>query len=113
MRSDNDVHLPGLEPGYRLFDLSLSAEAAQHLDIYREARKPRHRSLIVLLGEHRCRHEDRRLLPIEHAFHHGPKRDLRLPVAHVAAQKSVHRLRVFHIPLYILYRPELIVRLLI
>ena len=66
----------------------------------------------MLLGKHRCRHQQRRLLPVENALHHGAQRDLRLAVAHVAAEQAVHRRFALHIRFDLLDGAELIVRFL-
>ena len=65
----------------------------------------------MLLGQHRRRHENRRLAVIHYALHDRPERDLGLAVAHVAAQQAVHGRGGLHIGLYLVYAAELIVGL--
>ena len=63
----------------------------------------------MLLGEHRCRHEYRRLAVIEDALHRRTQRDLRFAVADVAAQQPIHRRFRLHVGLYLAYAAQLIV----
>ncbi len=66
----------------------------------------------MLLRKHGGRHEDRRLLAVEHALHHRAQRDLRFAVAYVAAEQAVHRARRFSMsPLISVDAAQLIVRL--
>ena len=65
----------------------------------------------MLLGQDGGGHQDGRLLPVQHAFHHRPQGHLRLPVAHVAAEQPVHGDRFFHILFDIRDTPELVVGL--
>ena len=95
--ADDEVALAGFKVVERFLYLRRGAEAAEHLDGYREAEKSLHGGLVMLLGEHRCRHEYRRLAVIEDALHRRAQRDLRFAVADVAAQQPVHRRGGLHI----------------
>ena len=111
VRADHEVALARAHIGERLAHLRLRAKAREHPDLDREAVKALHGGLIVLLGEHRRRHEDGRLPPVEHALHHGAQGDLGLAVAHVAAQEAIHRHGLFHVGLDLLDAAQLVVRL--
>ena len=67
----------------------------------------------MLLRQHGGRHQNGRLLAVEHAFHHRAQRDLCFSVAHVAAKQAVHRARALHVALDLRDGAKLIVRLLI
>ena len=67
----------------------------------------------MLLGEHGGRHQDCRLLAVEHALHHGAQRDLSLTVADVAAEQAVHRRTALHVGLDLGDGAELIVGLFV
>ena len=107
--ADDEVALAGFQVVERFLYLCRSAEAAEHLDGYREAEKSLHGGLVMLLGEHRCRHEYRRLAVIEDALHRRAQRDLRFAVADVAAQQPIHRRFRLHVGLDLAYAAQLIV----
>ena len=111
MRADHEIALAAAHVRERLADLPLRAKAREHPDLDREAVKPLHGRLIVLLGEYGRRHENGRLPPVEHALHHRAQGDLGLAVAHVAAQETVHGHGLFHVGLDLVDAPELVVRL--
>ena len=111
MRADHEIALAAAHVRERLADLPLRAKAREHPDLDREAVKPLHGRLIVLLGEYGRRHENGRLPPVEHALHHRAQGNLGLAVAHVAAQEAVHGHRLFHVGLDLVDAPELVVRL--
>ena len=66
----------------------------------------------VLLGEDRRGREDEHLLAVVGGLERGAQGDLRLAVAHVAADQAVHRLRALHVGLDVLDRLALVGRLL-
>ena len=109
--ADDEVALAGFQVVERFLYLRRGAEAAEHLDGYREAEKALHGGLVMLLGEHRCRHEYRRLAVIEDALHRRAQRDLRFAVADVAAQQPIHRRFRLHVGLDLVYAAQLIVGL--
>ena len=53
--------------------------------------------LVVLLGQHRRRNQNSNLLPAHHRPVGRPDRHLRLSVAHVAADQTIHRGRLVHV----------------
>ena len=61
MRADHEIALAAAHVRERLADLPLRAKAREHPDLDREAVKPLHGRLIVLLGEYGRRHENGRL----------------------------------------------------
>ena len=95
--ADEHVHRAILYPRHRLFHLGGSAEAADHLDLHRILGKAALGGEVVLPGQHGGRHQNGRLLAVQHALHHRPQGHLRLAVAHVAAQQPVHGPGLFHI----------------
>ncbi len=111
VRSDHEIALAGGEVGHHLGALSAGLEAAEHADRHGEAEKALQRGLVMLLREHRSRHEDGGLLAVEHAFHHRAQGDLGLAEAHVSAEETVHRDGGFHVALDLGRAAELIVGL--
>ena len=111
MRADHKIALAAAHIRERLTNLTLRAKAREHPDLDWEAVKPLHSRLIVLLGKHGRRHQNGRLPPVEHALHDRAQGDLRLAVAHVAAQEAVHGHGLFHVGLDLIDAPELVVRL--
>ena len=75
----------------------------QKPDRHGEARETRHCRVVMLLSKYCGRYEKNHLHRVHYRLECRPQRHLRLAVAHVAAQKSVHDLRAFHISLYLLY----------
>ena len=65
----------------------------------------------MLLGQDGGRHQDRRLFPVQHAFHNSPEGHLRLAVAHVAAQQAVHGPGLLHVFFDLLDGPQLVIGL--
>ena len=111
VRADDKVALSRSEVCEQSCRLRAGLEAAQYADVHREAEEPLQRRLIMLLGKHCRRHKYRRLLAVEHAFHHRAHCDLGLAEANVPAQQSVHRHGGLHVPLYLRRAAQLIVRL--
>ena len=112
MGADEDVHLAlggVLEDG---FGVSAVLIPGQHADAHREPLEPPGGGLEVLVGQHGGGHQNGRLLPLQHALHHRPQGNLRLAIAHVAAQQPIHGDRTFHICLDLLDAAELVIGLL-
>ena len=86
-------------------------EARQLPDLHRELAHPLGEGVVVLLGEQRGGDQDGHLLAVLHRLERRPYRDLGLAVADVAADQPVHRDRLFHVPLDLLDRRQLIRRL--
>ena len=80
-----------------LADLLVVAVARDHLHRDRVVREALREGPEVLGGEHRRRHQQGDLLLVLHRLEGGPERDLRLAIAHVAADQAVHRLFVLHV----------------
>ncbi len=99
MGADHQIHRTCLQILQRSFLLCRTAEAAEHIDIHRKIPKTPDGRLIMLLGKNGGRGKNRRLLPIQHAFHHRPESDLRFAEPHVSAKQAIHGHRRFHIRL--------------
>ncbi|MPM49266.1 hypothetical protein SDC9_95994 [bioreactor metagenome] len=65
----------------------------------------------MLLGQNGGGDQNRRLLSVQHAFHHAPQCHLRLAIAHISAQQPVHGPGPLHVRLDLLDGPKLVVRL--
>ena len=113
VRADEQVDLPLRRALQNLFLLRRRLEAREHLDRHRKAAEAVDGGGVMLLRQHGGRHQDRRLLAVEHAFHHRAQRDLRFAVAHIAAEQAIHRARALHVALDLRDGAKLIVRLLI
>ena len=85
------------------------AEAAEHVDGDGEAPETRHGGLIMLLGKHRGRNQNCRLLAVQDALHHRPQRNFGFAEADVAAQKPLHGSRRLHVVLDLRNCAQLIV----
>ena len=112
MGADEDVHLAlggVLEDG---LGVSAVLIPGQHADAHREPLEPPSSGLEMLVGQHGGGHQNGRLLPFQYALHHRPQGDLRLAIAHVAAQQPIHGDRTFHICLDLLDAAELVIGLL-
>ena len=66
----------------------------------------------MLLGQDRGRHQVYHLTALLHRLKGGPDCDLRFAEAHVAADQPVHDPAAFHIRLYGLHGPQLVIGLL-
>ena len=64
MGSDYDICQSVSEVFHRALHLGGRTNSAEHIDSYRIAGKTPHARLVVLLGENRCGHQDRRLLAV-------------------------------------------------
>ena len=102
VRADDDVNLARLDALDDLFLLFGRAEARDEFDGHGEDGEARAEGLVVLVGEHRGRREHRRLLRVHDGLEGRAHRHLGLAVAHVAAQKPVHRRDGFHVALHVL-----------
>ena len=109
--ADDHVHLAALQPAHHLVLLLRGEEPAEHLHPCREGAQAFGETAVVLLREDGRGHQHRRLFPAHHRLERSPQRDLRLAVAHVAADEPVHRARDLHVLLHVVYRALLIGRL--
>ena len=113
VRTDENVDLPtrkAAQDGRRLLG---RAEAREHLHRYGEAAQAGECRFIVLHSENGRRHENGDLLAVRDRLEGGAQGNLGLAVAHVTAQKAVHRGGALHIPLDLLAGGDLSVGLLV
>ena len=113
VRADEDIDLAARHARKRLFLLPRGAEAADDVDRRQEAQETLRKRLVMLLREHRRRHEHRDLLAVQRRLVRRADRDFRLAESHVAAEQPVHRLRLLHVRLDLADGAQLIRRLLI
>ena len=99
MRADDDVETAGGKGLERFRDLLLGAEAADHVDLGGERRKPLGQRLQMLRRQDGRRREEGDLFAFHHRLERRAHRHLGLAVADVAAQQSIHRRRRFHVAL--------------
>ena len=92
---------------------AVGPEPAEHLHAHREVGEAGAEGLIVLHGEHRGGHQDRHLLAVHDRLEGGAQGNLRLAVAHVAADQPVHGLGPLHVPLHVADGLELVGRLVV
>ena len=67
----------------------------------------------MLESKYCCRNQNRALLALRDTLESRPQRYLRFAESHIAAEKTVHGYRSFHIPLYLVYAAQLVVGLVI
>ena len=111
MGSDQYVHASTRPVGQDLPGLGCGGESADPLDPEGEVAEPLGEGPQVLLGEDRGRRQQDHLLAVGGGLCCRPEGDLRLPVADVAADQSIHRLGGFHVGLDGLDRRYLVRRL--
>ena len=92
--------------------LGLRAEAAEQPDIDRIILHPLCEGIVVLLRQNGCRHQVGDLFSILHGLECGTDGNLRLAVADIPADESVHDLVRLHVLLGVLNRLQLILCLL-
>ena len=113
VRAHDDVHRAGFDVLDRRLLLGARAEAAEHIRADGIAGKALEYGLIVLLDEYGRRREQHGLLALHDALEDRPQRHFGLAIAHVAAQKAVHRARLLHVMLDFGDGAHLVVGLLI
>ncbi len=102
VRSDHDVHLPFFsDPSSRFFLLARRAETRQHIDPHREILHPLHKGIVMLLRQNCGRHQIHNLLTLLNRLKGRPESDLGLAVAHIAADQSVHDLRLLSMSAFV------------
>ena len=113
VRAHDDVHRAGFDvlDGRPL--LGARAETAEHIHADGIAGKALQYRLIVLLDEYGRRREQHGLLALHDALEDRPQRHFRLAVAHIAAQKAIHRARLLHVALDLSDGAQLVVGFLI
>ena len=111
MGPDQNVHFPFFHFLEGLARFFRRPETGDDADRHRKAAHPLRKGVEMLHGEDRRRNQDRHLLAsVGHRFERRPHRHFGLPVAHVAANKPVHRLRRDHILFQCLDRENLVFR---
>ena len=108
MSADEDIHpsFPGLLQDCLLF--LGTAEAVDYIHRRAEIPEPFLKGLIMLLGQHRGRHQHRHLLAPHDSLEGSPDGHLRLAEAHIAAEQPVHGLLPLHVPLDIIDGSQLV-----
>src|SRR5713101_2798604 len=99
VRGDDQATLARFEVQENLPLLARTAEAAQHFDADGKRGEAPAKRFVVLEDEDGGRREQRNLLGIGDRFKSRAHANFGLALAHVAAQKAVHRQRALHVPL--------------
>ena len=110
MCARNNVDAARFQLFYDAFLLGGCAETAQHFRFYRKPVEAVQNRIVMLKGEYRGRDKHCNLFTVADAFERGTQSNLRFAESHVAAEKSVHRARLFHIMFYFVNASHLIVR---
>ena len=113
MRADKDVDLSFFDTFERFFLFLRRAETVDDTDAHAEFFTPRRECLIMLLCQHGRRYEDGDLFSADDCLERGADGDFRFAEADITAQKSIHRLRFFHIALDLLDGAPLVDRFFI
>ena len=111
--SDDNVHAAIRQSPEHPLLLRGRDKTAQLADVHRIPVHPLREGVEVLLRKDGRRHQHRGLIAVLCRLEGRTDRDLRLSVADIPADKTVHDLPGLHIPLRVLDRGELILRLLI
>ena len=112
MGADNNVKIPFCKLIQCILLLLTAAEATQHFNSYTKGIHAVLKGDEMLLGKNRRRGHDSHLLAVHDRFESCPDGNFRLAVSHVAAQKTLHGNRLFHISLDFLDGFKLIWRFL-
>ena len=112
MGADDNVHQALLEVRDGLRLLRLGAEPREHVHPAREVQKSCGKCIVMLLCEDGGRHQNGDLLAVENRLEGRPQRNLRLAVAHVAADQAIHDAVALHVFLGVRNGPQLVVGLL-
>ena len=99
MCSDDDINLTLFELLYRLFLLRCASETAHQIHIHRKILHPLRKRIVNLLCQNGCRSKICHLLAVLHRLEGRTDCNLRLAVAHVTANQSVHYFMTLHISL--------------
>ena len=99
MCSDNDIDLTLFKLLYRLFLLRRTSETAHQIHIHRKILHPLRKRIVNLLCQNGCRSKICHLLAVLHRLEGRTDCNLRLAVAHVTANQSVHYFMALHISL--------------
>ena len=99
MCSDNDIDLTLFKLLYRLFLLRRTSETTHQIHIHRKILHPLRKRIVNLLCQNGCRSKIRYLLAVLHRLEGCTDCNLRLAVAHIPANQSVHYFMTLHISL--------------
>ena len=97
MRSDDDIDLALLDLLEDFLGFGVGLEAAEALDFERIPGEALPECPLVLLGEHRRRHEHGDLFAEFHGLERRTNRKLRLAETDVAADEPIHRAMPAHV----------------
>ena len=99
MCSDNNIDFTLFKLLYRLFLLRCASETAHQIHIHRKILHPLRKRIINLLCQNGCRGKICHLLAVLHRLEGCTDCNLRLAVAHITANQSVHYFMTLHIGL--------------
>ena len=99
MCSDNDIDLTLFKLLYRLFLLRRTSETTHQIHIHRKILHPLRKRIVNLLCQNSCRGKICHLLAVLHCLEGRTDCNLRLAVAHVTTNQSVHYFMTLHISL--------------
>ena len=110
--ADDNIHCPLLQSCNGLSDLSPGSEPAHQLYCHGKILHSLDKGCIMLLGKDSGGHQVDHLLSLLNCLEGGTDGDLRLAVAHVAADQTVHHLPALHVRLGGCDGIQLVLRLL-
>ena len=99
MCSDDDINLTLFKLFYRLFLLCRAFETAHQIHIHRKILHPLRKRIVNLLCQNGCRGKICHLLAVLHRLEGRTDCNLRLAVAHITTNQSVHYFMALHISL--------------
>ena len=99
MCSDNDIDLTLFKLLYRLFLLRRTSKTTHQIHIHRKILHPLRKRIVNLLCQNGCRSKIRYLLAVLHRLEGCTDCNLRLAVANIPANQSVHYFMALHISL--------------
>ncbi len=112
VRADNNVHQPLFQSLDGLFHLARRPEARHHLNAHRKILHALHKRIVMLLRQNSGRHEICDLFAVLNRLERGTYGNLRLAIAHIAANQAVHDARTLHVAFCRLDGKQLVSRLL-
>ena len=95
MCADHNIHPAGLQIGRRLFLLGAAFEPAEQIDAHGEFLQPLAERVVMLLGKDGGGHQISDLLTVLNCLEGRAQGNLGFPVAHVAADQTVHNAAAF------------------
>ena len=109
VRSYNYVCLSGCKLFNCVFLLRCCTEPRQHSYLYGIIHHSLLKCVKMLIGKNGCRNKICYLISAHTRFKRGTQSNLCLSVTNVSAQKSVHRVRLFHILFNLVYTSQLVI----